>query len=340
MTVLYVAGARPGVGSTAVAASLAAAWRRRGRTVAADKPVAFAEGDADAELLAGAAASTGSGASLVASNGAVDPGLLDAAAKRVEGLAKTSDVVVIDGLPLTDGSERATEASGALARRLDAKVLGVLPYERSLTGESAAPWRDAFGDALIGLIVNRQTRYAAHDVSARLAPQLAAEGAPVVGVLLEERLLLAPTVRQVVDLLDATLYAGATGVGQLVEHFLIGGLITEWGGNYFNRLPNQAVIVRGGRADIQMAALNFPLNAMFLTGCSEPPQYVHQRAESLDVPLAVTARNTHETAEALEAIASRVTVHHPEKIESFSETLSERLDWDALEAAIGWPSRG
>ena len=59
------------------------------------------------------------------------------------------------------------------------------------------------------------------------------------------------------------------------------------------------------------------------------------------MPLAVTARDTHETAEALEAIASHVTVHHPEKVERFSETVERRLDWDALEAALGWPrSRG
>ena len=334
MTVVYVAGARPGAGSTAVAASLAAAWRRRGRTVAADKPVALAEDSADAELLAEAASSTPVGASLVASNGALEATLLQAAAKRVEPLARGSDVVVIDGLPLAVGGGKALEASGDLARRLDAKVLGVLPYERSLTGAAAAPWRDAFGDALIGLVVNRQTRYAAHDVATRLAPQLEAEGAPVVGVLPEERVMLAPTVRQVVDCLDATLYAGASGVGRLVEHFLIGGLITEWGGNYFNRLPNQAVIVRGGRTDIQMAALNFPLNAMLLTGCSEPPQYVHQRAESLDVPLAVTAHDTPATVEALEAIAGEVTVHHPEKIASAIEAISEAIDWGVLEAAL------
>ena len=330
MTVLYVAGARPGVGSTAVAASLAAAWRRAGRNAVADKPLALAKGTADAALLAQTTSVEASEPGVVAPDGTVEQKALAAAAKRIEALGKGADVVVVDGLPHADADARTVEASGVLAKRLRAKVVGVLPYERTLTAAAVAPWREAYGDALVGFVVNRQTRYAVRDAGDRLVGELAAEGTPALGVLREERLMLAPTVRQVVELLDGTLFAGASGLDRLVEHFLIGGLITEWGGNYFNRLPNQAVIARGGRADIQMSALNFPLNVLVLTGCSQPPQYVQQRAESLDVPLITVGRNTHETAEALEALAGQVTVHHADKIERFTAMVEERVDWDAL----------
>ena len=110
----------------------------------------------------------------------------------------------------------------------------------------------------------------------------------MLGVLPEERLLLAPTVQQAAEHLGGTYFTNEDSGGELIEHFLIGGLITEWGGNYFARLPNQAVVVRGGRIDIQMSALNFPLNALFLTGCETPSQYVYQRADELDVPLIAT----------------------------------------------------
>ena len=90
-----------------------------------------------------------------------------------------------------------------------------------------------------------------------------------------------------------------------------------------------------------MAALNFPLNALVLTGCSQPPQYVQQRADDLDVPLLTVERDTHETAEALEALAGRVTVHHPEKIERFTAMVEQSVDLDALAArlATAKPSR-
>ena len=333
MTVLCVVGARPGVGSTAVAASLAAAWRHAGRKAAVDKPLALADGDADAVLLAV------EGPGIVSPDGKVKRPVLAAAAKRVGALEETAEVVVVDAPPLARADGSVVAASGALVKRLKAAVVGVLPYERSLGAASVAAWREAYGDALVGFVLNRRTRYAERDAADRLVPELEAAGASVIAVLPEERLMLAPTVRQVVDLLGARLFAGRSGLDRLIEHFLIGGLVTEWGGNYFNRLPNQAVIARGGRADIGMAALNFPLNALVLTGCAQPPAYVAQRAEALDVPLLTLERDTHETAEALEALAGTVTVHHPEKIERFTEMVERSVDLDALAGRLAPPKQ-
>ncbi|MYB83734.1 MAG: hypothetical protein F4X54_03110, partial [Chloroflexi bacterium] len=160
-------------------------------------------------------------------------------------------------------------------------------------------------------------------------------GMPVLGVLPEERLLLAPTVQQAAEHLGGTYFAGEDGGGELIEHFLIGGLITEWGGNYFGRLPNQAVVVRGGRIDIQMSALNFPLNALFLTGCETPSQYVYQRADDLDVPLIAVGSNTHDTAAALESLSDAVSVHHAAKAERAGAMARECVDASALSAALG-----
>ena len=117
----------------------------------------------------------------------------------------------------------------------------------------------------------------------------------------------------------------------MIEHFLIGGLILEWGGNYFGRLPNQAVIVRGGRTDIQMSALNFPLSCMILTDCDTPAQYVHQRAESQDVPLLVVPMTTMETMEALETIQDRASSAHLEKAEQFAMVLTSCVDWSSVD---------
>ena len=87
--------------------------------------------------------------------------------------------------------------------------------------------------------------------------------------------------------------------------------------------------------DIQMSALNFPLNALFLTGCEAPAQYVQQRAEELDAPLIAVARDTHEAAAALETLSDRVTFRHPAKAERAGAMARERLDAAALDAAIG-----
>ncbi|MYA50232.1 MAG: hypothetical protein F4045_00245 [Chloroflexi bacterium] len=323
MSVVQIAGARPGAGATTVACGLASLLRSQGKRVTLVKPLS-APGDADPAFLA----SLGGSAETVAVEGAPSAAQTAEAVKVVQSAAAGADVVVVEGPSL---GEDAAE----LARSTGAAVVGVLEYERTLGAAAAGPWRDTFGESLAGCVVNKRTRYAGHDASARLALELEDAGMPVLGVLPEERLLLAPTVQQAAEHLGGTYFAGEDGGGELIEHFLIGGLITEWGGNYFGRLPNQAVVVRGGRIDIQMSALNFPLNALFLTGCETPSQYVYQRADDLDVPLIAVGSNTHDTAAALESLSDAVSVHHAAKAERAGAMARECVDASALSAALG-----
>jgi len=323
MSVVQIAGPGPGAGATTVACGLASLLRSQGKRVTLVKPLS-PSGDADPAFLA----SLGGSAETVTVDGAASAAQVAEAAKIVQSAAAGADVVVVEGPPLGSGAAELAQQSGAA-------VVGVLEYERTLGAAAAGPWRDAFGESLAGCVVNKRTRYAEHDASARLAVELEDAGMPVLGVLPEERLLLAPTVQQAAEHLGGTYFAGEDGGGELIEHFLIGGLITEWGGNYFGRLPNQAVVVRGGRIDIQMSALNFPLNALFLTGCETPSQYVYQRADDLDVPLIAVGSNTHDTAAALESLSDTVSVHHAAKAERAGAMARECVDASALSAALG-----
>lgn len=344
MGVLYVCGQGPGAGSTALCAALATAWRRAGRRVALLKPAALGEtGAADAELFASIANSHGPVQHpTVVTGPELERSVADGAAKAVEALGREADVVLVEGLPLAGADGAPLAASVSLAERLDAQVLGVVPYAPGLSAESTAMWREAFGAAMAGLLVNRRTRYAEHDATARLTPELQEAGLPVVGVVPEERLLLAPTVRQVADHLQAQFYLWESKDHlweskdqSLVEHFLIGGLVLEWGVNYFDRFPNQAVIVQSQRPDIAMASLSCPLSCLILTGGGEPAQYTYQLADDEEVPLMVVEGDTHATAEALGSVQQRASVHHPQKVERFAELLTDRLDWTAIERAAG-----
>ena len=326
MGVVYLAGSRSGAGVTAVALGLAATSRAAGRSVSLVKPIS-SPGDPDPAYF-GALGGTADTATL---DGAPTPERLGEAARIVETLKGTSDVVIVEGPSLAD----ADGASAMLAERLGAPVVGVVPYDRSLGGSSLRDaWQGAYRSLFAGCLVNKRTLYCSHDASERLLPELAADGVPVFGALPEDRLLLAPTVRQVAEHLEGTYFTDADGGSELIEHFLIGGLVMEWGGYYFGRFPNQAVLVRGGRIDIQMAALNFPLNALILTSCETPSQYVHQRAEELDVPLIAVRQNTHEAAAALESLGALVSVHHAAKAERAAELLNTHADMSALSAVL------
>lgn len=311
MPILYVAAAEPGAGATAAAGGVALALRRRGVNAAAAKVAPPDDrARADARVLANA---LGAEAAPL-----IDPADAAAAANAI---AEAAAVLVVDGLPLS-------EASADLAARVGARVVGVQPY-----GAETAPWRATYGDALTGVLVNRRTRYAEHDATARLAPRLEAEGAPVLAVVPDDRRMLAVSVGEAAERLSATFYAWPSEGARLIERFIIGGLIAEWGGNYFGRYPDQAVIVRGGRTDIQMAALNFPLACLILTACEQPPQYVRQRAQAERVPLMTVTDGTLAVADALEDLSLRANVRHPDKLRRFADLLESAPGWDALESA-------
>ncbi len=331
MGILYIAGERPGAGATCVAVALATLWRRAGNRVIVVKPAVSREHDSDPAFFRRAFEGP-----------AEEPLVMDqseemiqAIADRVAPLNENADVVIVEGLPFTTDDGARDSSSPVVAERLGARVLGVVPYHRNVDSSSADAWRETYASSLAGVIVNRRTVHGEHDATTRLAPAFEDAGVRIFGTLTEERLLLAPTVQQVSDLLGGTFYAGASGNQELVEHFLIGGLITEWGGNYFGRLSNQAVLVRGGRMDIQMAALNFPLNGLFLTGCQQPPQYVHQRATDLDVPLVVVDHDTPSATALLETIEGVISLDHPAKIDLLAEMVLGAVDVAAVGATVG-----
>ena len=120
-----------------------------------------------------------------------------------------------------------------------------------------------------------------------------------------------------------------------VEHYLIGGMILDWGVLYFERFANKAVIVRGDRPDIQMAALKTPTSCIVLTGGHPPIQYVDYEAGEEEVPLIQVETDTLSTASALESLQEKVLFDHPMKQDQFQELMSQHGDWEALYQSLG-----
>jgi BioD-like phosphotransacetylase family protein len=324
MAVIYVVGDAPGAGSTSVAAAMALIWKRAGRKVGLIKPVSLTADQSDQDFFNTISDYSDQSPTVQIQANTSDSHLIDAITNRVDLLKAHTETLIIEGLPLTDHNGRKTEGSAALTKRLNAKVVVVTTATSNFEKQSTRTWTDYYGPNFIGEIMNRFPRYSPYDISIQASGQ-------VLGRIMEQRIMLAPTVQQIGEHLDGIFYCSSTiGEQKFVEHFLIGGLIMEWGGNYFGRLSNQAVIVRGGRIDIQMSALHFPLNCMILTDCDRPAQYVHQRAQSQGVPLLVVPFTTLKTAEALETIQNRVSATHLGKAERFAEVLIECINWESV----------
>ena len=341
MPALYITSDRQGAGKTAVAGALAVHFSSQGRRVGYLKPFSpTPQQDEDVGFIFRAAfhredhrpeplpmpEEVGDGPSI--------PG--DTAGRlrtSMEAVASTSDLVLVEGPSLQTPQGDASALSLELAELLDAKAMLVLEYTPQISVESVVAACGPFEQRLVGILVNRVTKYRGRDVRTVLGPALESRGVEFLGAMPEDRLMASVTVGELARHLEARWVLGEEKAQDLVENLLIGGNIMDSGITYFGRMENQAVIVRGDRPDIQLAALSTPTTCLVLTGGHEPIQYVYYQAEQLEVPVLLVEGDTLSTADALDTVLDGSVLHHPGKLERFRELMVEHVDLDAIQAA-------
>ena len=341
MSVLYVASNQPRAGKTAVAVTLARKLSQDGKKIALFKPfTSSSEGsqpDADAQVLRHASGAQGDASGdwpeALSTSETLQGAALDRALETSRQIGSGADVTVVEGL---SGLQDAAGAnSQTLAQRLDARVVAVLGYSSGSVADDAIRAKELFGERLAGVIVNGVTRYKMRDVTGGLTSRLEAEGVTLLAAIPEDRRLLGMSVEQLADHLGGRILSWEEKKDNFVEHFLIGGLVLDWGVLYFERFENKAVIVRGDKPDIQMAALSTPTSCIVLTAGQPPIQYVQYEAGQEEVPLIQVDTDTLETAEALESIQEKALFDHPVKQGQFMELMSRHGNWDVVYQSLG-----
>lgn len=338
MAVLYVASDQPGAGKTALCAALAAQLRAQGTKVSLLKPVRVQAEDIAAGSDPDVAAFQqvlGDEASVAEPQTLTAEQLAGGLPKDVAGKIKPSgDVTIVEGISAGDG---LGTASAALADALDARVLLIVAYRAGLEADAVKSAAEPFGDRLAGVVVNGITQYKRRDVEGALKSSLEQSGLTVLGFIPDDRTLLGSTVREVAEHLGGTFLTWEEQSDRLVEDFMIGGLVMDWGVSYFDRLPNKGVIVRAGRPDIAMAALRTEMACLILTGGSEPIQYLRHEAQEAEVPTILVEQDTKATSVALESLMTSAQFNHPRKLERFVELL-ESVDLGPVYTGLGLSS--
>ena len=330
MSVIYVASDQQGAGKTALCASLADRLRKSGPSAVAWKPVTRSADDGDSKTFETLLGQPASGEPAQLEDGTLSLQKLDEIKARAAEFGRDTDVLVVEG---SAGLEPA--AARQLIDALDAKVIVVVPYRPGLEPSHMEHWRGQTDGRLAGFVINGLTRYRGSDVEDRLAPALATAGLPSFGAIPEERRLLALTVGQVADLLEGRFSACEDRADSLVEHFMVGGWMLDPAELVFGLRENKAVIARGDRPDIQMAALETPTACIVLTEGIAPIEYVQYEAEQEQVPLIVTDADTLTTMERLEGAVERARFDHPAKLQRLGELVDRHLDLPALFASAG-----
>ena len=309
-------------GKTSVAAGLLARLRDAGRNAAYAKPFSpDAESDAD-HAFASSVLADALGIDAGPAPRPMTDGVEDAAAALAELRDHTGTVVV----------EVAHGAPGAeLADGDDLRVLEVHGYTAgqdwaAVADRAAGRW----GNRLAALLVNAVPPYRTDAVASAVADSAADVAAVVVP---ESRVMLAPTVAQVADYLEAVWTLDPVNGDAPVERFLIGGNIMDNGPTYYGRYRNQAVITRAQRPDIQLASMLPQTRCLVLTGPGEPTEYVKAEAMERDIPLLQVFASTIETADALDRLIDAVTPYSLTKVRHYAALLEQHAGPETLD---GW----
>jgi BioD-like phosphotransacetylase family protein len=333
MATLLVASDQGGAGKTALCAGLAAELRRNGRSVSVLKPFAGENGpdpDADTQAFAQLLGEPMPGEPVRVGQDGLPSGALEAAVEARDRALDGREIVVIEG-----SSALSEAATAETADALDASVVLVTESSPDMDASTLGAWRAALGDRLLGVVVNGLTRYQGHDTHNRLVPEIRSQGIATLGVIPEDRSLLSVTVGDIASHLGGRFILNEDEDGALVEHIMIGGLGMDSGTLYFSLHRNKAVVVRGDRPDIQMAALVTPTACMVLTMGIPPIEYVLNEAELEEVPLIVVDPGTIETMDALATLQDNARFDHPAKLERMSELVRRHVDLEAIERGMG-----
>ena len=269
------------------------ARRGAGRSAAACRPFSTAdEADADHAFASGALADgldIAVGPAPRALSAPLDAGFIDL-------LRSEAETIIVEA---AEGS-----TSSELAWALDARVLEVYAYAAGQDGAA--------------LVVNAVPPYRTSDVAESVAESSADAAAVVVP---DSCVMLAPTVAQVADHLDAVWTLEPVNADTPVERVLIGGNIMDNGPTYYGRYANQAVITRAQHPDIQLASMLPQTRCLVLTGSKEPTEYVKTEARERDIPPLQVFTSTIETADALDRLIEAATSHSVPKARHYAALL-------------------
>ena len=332
MSVLYITGSNGGAGKTAFATGLAKILSNKGHSVAIVKPIKLVttesqpSDDQDTKFFVKHFGNTEWNQihPLLVTKESIQNKLLpEEVAKIVAPIELSAEFVLVEGLDGISLNDTTSEVSAAIATQLNARVIIIAQYNTSLREPELRDMIQLFGPSLLGVILNRVWRNRNHLVTNHVVPTIEEKGAKVIGIIPEDRRMLAPSVDNIATHLSGKFLANSSVAEQPVDYIMTGGWFLDQGAYVLSRRNHKAVVVKGDRPDLQMAALTTSTSCLILTEGKHPIQYITYHAEQEEIPILLTEDSTLKTMEQLNTLGNHVTVHNDWKIDRFAQLIED-----------------
>lgn len=181
-----------------------------------------------------------------------------------------------------------------------------------------------FSERLVGFIINGVLKYKKNVIESL-------HNQKVIAILEEQRFFMTKTAQDLRDVLSTKKVLGEESLNKIIENYLIGGFVLDWGPEYFSTRKNVALVVRGDRPDVQLSALQSgTLNVLIATSGISPVEYIIYEAKKLSIPVLIVDENTEEAISKLSDSFEINDFDHNEKVMYSNRILNDNLNFDKL----------
>lgn len=311
MGVLYVVSAEAASGKTAVCAGLARNLMNDGKKVGYLKPQVSEKDGSDSDIVFMKQML----------------GLTDIV--NAPDLVRGRDVVLVEAMLGPTADDAVSKGTYGAAKEMQARAIAVEAYSGGASTYTGV--YKGFGESLLGVVINKVPESQLKRVKEEASKQFGGAGIKVLGVIPENRVLLAITVGELAESIQGKILNNPEKSAELVENFMVGAMVVDSGLDYFGRKDNKAAIIRQDRPDMQLAALETSTKCLVLTGSPEPPLYnVLQKAEARGIPIIATGAEARDIIAGLEDTLLSTRLNQEQKLSRLAEVVKQNLDIKAV----------
>jgi len=249
-------------------------------------------------------------------------------------ISRGKDVVIMEGLGNLGVDKVSTLACYTVADALEAKVIIVLRYSSTLGVSKIVQIAEKLGQPM-GVVINFVPESKIETARLELTALFNEAGIKVLGVIPEVRSLLGVSAKDLAQALNGEILTSPEKTDEIVENIMVGAMTVDSGVMYFNRKENKAVVVRGERADIQLAALETPTKCLIVTNNVKPLPFVIIRAQEKHVPIIMVKQDSSAAIVGIEEALAKASFRSRRKLEMFGKVLDSCFDFQALYSELG-----
>ncbi|HMK50203.1 MAG TPA: phosphotransacetylase family protein [Thermodesulfovibrionales bacterium] len=262
-------------------------------------------------------------------------GLMSKIEKSFGLLSKDKDIMIVGGYGSIYTGSFLDLQGIKIIKRLDAKVVVVVKYEGEYIADYVLQAKKDLKERFLGVILNKVTPEYKRSVEEYVEPFFKRKGIDILGSLPHDPVIGSITVEELNEMLGSKVLCGHEKLGNLVEHFLIGAMQVDKAIEYFKKTRNNAVIVGGDRADIQLSAMETGSVCLILTGDLYPSEMIISRAEEKEIPILSVREDTYSIAKKLEKLSSRLRLRDKSKVERGMSIVTGHVDFQTIYRKLG-----